>query len=311
MSQNVSEILPTSSSNTNLVKLGCSGNEKVVSLDDGFQVNVYLFIIVNTLNAIFGLLSNSVVIFTVYRDKLLGKVLKALTMLLAIQGVFCAVVIQPLYVASNFIVLANIYNPSKLSYCTVVAILSSGTKLSLGFSIVTMLGITVERYTAVIHPYKYMTCKRSFGKTLLFLLAILETHFVLSDLWTWYKNISKILTALLTFIPYVFTVYAYVKIYFKLRELDKVWGNFNQGTVSRRNSKKKQSLTSLLVVGTYLVCYLPMVITRSLNLDKEHLFVQLYLLPWFTTLLFCSFSVNAVVYGWRTVKMFFLQSDRA
>ena len=137
------------------------------------------------------------------------------------------------------------------------------------------------------------------------MLVILETHFILSDLWTWYKNISKILTALLTFIPYVFTVYAYVKIYFKLRELDKVWGNCNQGTVSRRNSKKKQSLTSLLVVGTYLVCYLPMVITRSLNLDKEHLVVQLYLLRWFSTLLFCSFSVNAVVYGWQSVKMFY------
>ncbi len=302
---------PNSTSSTHLVRWRCFENEEEISsFDNEFQVNVYLFIFVNAFSAIFGWLSNSLVICGGYHDKNLGKVSKALTMLLGIEGMFSALIIQPFYVTAKLILLTNISNPSNISYCVLMTIVIYGTKIFAGISIVTMLGITTERYTAVIYPFQFKTYKRSFLKILLFLMLALATHFILGDIWTWYKNITKLLTALFTLIPYVFTVYAYRKIYLKLQELDKIRANHNHGSASTRNNKKKkQSLTSFLVVGTYLICYLPLVVIRSLKLDKDYLQVRLYLLPWCNTLVFCSFSVHALIYGWCSVKRFCLSKQ--
>ena len=306
MSQNVFEIRPNSTSSTNLRKWRCFGNEEeTLSSDDEFQVNVYLFIFVNAFSAAFGSLSNSLVICAAYNDKNLGKVSKALTMLLAIEGMFSALIIQPFFVTAKLIMLTNISNLSNINYCMLMIIVIYGTKIFAGLSIVTMLGITTERYTAVIYPLQYQTYKRSFLKLLLFLALVLPIHFILGDVWTWYKKILKMLTALFTLIPYVFTVYACWKIYRKLQELEKKRTNHHHGTTSTRNNKKKkQSLTSFLVVGTYLICYLPLVIIRSLKLDGDYLLVELYLLPWCNTLVFCSFSVHALLYGWCSAKRF-------
>ena len=301
-------------SHTNLLKWHCFGlEEETLTLEDGFLVNVYLFISVNAFTAIFGLLTNPFLICGAYSEKTLGKVSKTLTILLAIGGLFSASVIQPFYVTAKLIMLENLKNPSNVSYCSLMTIVIYGTKIFAGFSIVIMIGITAERYTAVIYPFHYKTYKRSFIKILLISVTILPTHFLLADVWTWYSNISKILTAVLTLLPYVFTVYAYWKIYHKLQKLDNdIQVSHNRGTASKRNNiKKRKSLTSFVIVGSYLICYLPLIIIRSLKFDKDYLVVALYIRPWFNTLVFCSFSVHALIYSWYSTKRYFLESKLA
>ena len=309
MSFNTSQIPLNPASSSVLVEWRCfGGEEKVLSLEDAFGINVHICAFVNAVSAIFGLLSNSFVIFGAYQNRILGKLSKAFTIFLAMQGMLSAVVIQPFFVTAKFLTLANIHNPLNVSYCLLMLIVVYGTKYLSGFAIVTMLSITVERYMAVIHPHQYKAFQQSLLKLLVFSLVIISTHFALSDTWAWYKNISKILTALLTFVPYIFTVYAYVKIYLKLGHLDEVRisSNTNTGTSAHRNNKKKmQSLTSFIVVGSYLVCYLPMVTIRALKLDETSLVVKMYVRPWATTLLLSSFSVNALLYGWRSAKISF------
>ena len=314
MNQNVSEDPLNSTNNPNLVEWHCfMGEEEILSLNNGFQVNVYLFIVVNTVTAIFGLLTNSFVICGAYSDKTLGKISKTLTILLAFGGLFISLIIQPFFVGTKFIMLANLENPSNVSYCTLMPIVIYGTRIFVGFSITIMIGITTERYIAVIYPFQYKSYRRIFAKILLISVIILPTHFVLGDVSTWYRNISKISTAALTLISYVFTVYAYRGIYLRLQELkNNVQNNRSDETPStRKNNKKRKSLTSFLIVGSYLICYLPLVTIRSLKLDRDYLVVALYIRPWFNTLLFCSFSVHALIYGWRSTKRFLLQSKLA
>jgi hypothetical protein len=115
-------------------------------------------------------------------------------------------------------------------------------------------------------------------------------------------------------IPYVFTIFAYWKIYFKLHELDdnmQLSHNTSGTTSTRSKEKRRKSLTSFLIVGSYLICYLPVVIIRSLKLDENYLVVSLYIRPWCNTLLFSSFSLHALLYGWRSTKRFFLQTKLA
>ena len=314
MNHNKSEIPLNSTSDSILVKWRCPGFEfeEILSPDYLFIGNVYVFTLVNTFSAVFGLLSNSLIIFGACKYRMIrilgAKLSKALTIFLAIQGMFSAAIIQPFFVTSRFLMLANIHNPLAVSYCLLVFIVIHGTKLLIGLAIVTVLGMNLERYIAVIHPHQYKAYQRSLLKLLIFLLVFIPTHFAFYGHLAWYKKISKLLLALYTFVPYVFTVYVYVKIYLKLRHLDRVRisNNKNAGNPAathRNNTKKTQSLMSFLVVGSYLLCYLPMVMIRVLKLDEASLLVKMYLRPWSTTLLLSSFSVNALVYGWRSAKL--------
>ena len=175
-----------STSYTILVKWHCLGaEEETLSLNDAFQVNVYLYTFVNIFTAIFGLLTNPFVICGAHSDRTLGKISKTLTMLLGLGGLFTSSIIQPFYVSTKFIMLANLVNPSNVSYCTLMSIVIYGTKLFAGFSIAIMLGITTERYTAVIYPFQYKTYKKLIIRMLLISATILPTHFILSDVWTW------------------------------------------------------------------------------------------------------------------------------
>ena len=314
MNHNKSEIPLNSTSDSVLVKWRCPGFEfeEILSPDYLFIGNVYVFTLVNTFSAVFGLLSNSLIIFGACKYRMIrilgAKLSKALTIFLAIQGMFSAVIIQPFFVTSRFLMLANINNPLTIMYCLLVLIVDYGTKLLTGLATLTVLGMNLERYIAVVHPHQYKAYQKSLLKLLIFLLVIIPTHFAFYSLWAWYKKNSKPLSALYTFVPYVFTVYVYVKIYLKLRHLDRVRisNNTNAGTPTHRNSTKKtQSLMSFLVVGSYLLCYLPMLMIRLLKLDEASLLVKMYLRPWSTTLLLSSFSVNALVYGWRSAKISF------
>ena len=307
MSLDVSEMPLNSTSNSILVEWRCFGNEKeVLSLEDPFKNNVYVYTFVNAFSSIFGLLSNSFVIFGAYENNLLGKLPKALTVFLAIEGMLSAVVIQPFYFATKCVLLANIRNPLSVSYCLLMFIVIYATKYLVAFAFASMLGITIERYMAVIHPHQYRMYQRSLPKLLIFFLVILSTHFTLCDTWASYKDFSKTSTALFTFVHLAFIIYVYVKIYLKLRDLDRARArnNVHGGAPARRKSAKMtRSLTTFMVVGSYLLVYLPMVVIRVSKLDKTSPLVNMYLRPWAATLLLSSFSVNALVYGWRSAKI--------
>ena len=106
MWENISVVAQNERNNTKVMKWRCFSNEQeTVSLDNAFAINVYLYAFVNALSAIVGLVSNSLVINGVYRNKTMNKVSRTLTILLPIAGLVSSLVIQPLYVSSKIIIL--------------------------------------------------------------------------------------------------------------------------------------------------------------------------------------------------------------
>jgi hypothetical protein len=296
MFTNLSELSSKSaSSNLSLVRWRCFKEEEdVLSPHDvGFVANVYLVSLVNVLGVILALLLNPLVIYGVYKNKQINKITRTLTILMALAGLFGSLVIQSLFVTSKLTTLATIYSQEESNYCTFIFIVAYGTKVVGAFSIILMLGITTERLVAVAYPFQYRTTRTVLMKTLPCAFIALFIHFTLSDIWPWYQNFAKIVTAIFIYIPYVFIIFTYRKIHFKLRKWS---GTQTAGT--------KRSITSILVVVTYLICFFPLIIIRSFNLDKNSLLVKLYVRPWCNTLLFCSFSLNAVVYGWSSIRRF-------
>lgn len=56
-------------------------------------------------------------------------------------------------------------------------------------------------------------------------------------------------------------------------------------------------MTSIMVFAVFLVCYLPLVILRTIAIQNK--FINNYVTPCFATLLFTSFTINAIIYGLR------------
>ena len=177
---NVSKATANMTTTDGLVKWQCFRDIQEVfsSSDELFSLNVYLFALVNTVVAIFGLLSNFLVIYGAYRNQLLTKVTRTLTVLLAIEGLFVSVIIQPIFITSKVIILVNTSERTKMIYCVVVSIMAYGTMISVAFLIVTMLGVTAERYAAVIYPLHYTRSSRpTFLKSLCLLSGVPSVSF--------------------------------------------------------------------------------------------------------------------------------------
>ncbi len=179
----------SASSNINLLRWQCSAmkEEHILSPDDGFLVNLYVILFVNVLGIILALQINPLVIYGAYRNKQLNKISRILTILLAIAGLFGALVIQCSFVASKISVLANIQNPEQSDYCNFILVVTYGTKVVGGLSLITMSGITAERLAAVVYPFHYRTTRTLFVKTLPYALAAFFIHFTTQ----WYMVVVR------------------------------------------------------------------------------------------------------------------------
>ena len=284
----------------------CASSEKpeVFTSDKGFLLNIYFIVIINTLGIIFGILFNSLVIYAISRNQHLGKVMRTLTIIMAVQGFFNGVFIQFSFVLTKFFLLTDyLLRHGTSTYCFFLDFIAFAAKLTASFSIVAILGITFERYMAVLYPtyYKKTSSKNIFLEVLALFVIFQPVNTVLGTTYQWYKTVSKVVLFSQTVFLYIFSIYAHVKIHLKLVKMsNSKIGNGNPTAMKRHKSRL---FASFLVAGMYLICYFPLIIIRSLNLDKNYMFVELYVRPWCVTLHFLSYSVQAIIYSWRSVNI--------
>ena len=284
-----------------------SDKTEVFNSDKGFLLNIYFLVIINIFGIIFAIFVNSLVIYGISRNRHLGKIMRTLTIIMAVQGLFSGIFIQFSFVLTKFFLLTDyLLHHGTSTYCFFIDFcIAYAAKLAAGFSIVTILGVTFERYMAVLYPnyYKKASSKKIFLKVLALFVIFQPVNTVLGETCQWYKLVSKLVLFLQTVFLYIFSIYAHVKIHLKLVEMSnsKIGNGNNNLTVMKRH--KSRLFASFLVASMYLICYFPLIIIRSLNLDGNYMFVELYLRPWCATFLFLSYSVQAIIYSWRSVTI--------
>ena len=178
------------------------------------------------------------------------------------------------------------------------------TILSVGASFFTLSALTMERYIAILHPYKYIaqvTRKRILmyicSGVVLFLFVIVYS--LVTD------GLIIPFSVLLTTCFFILIVFVYTRIYLVVRKLSsppvQVGNTLAASNMTRKNAliqEIRQTKRCFIVVVIFiLLCFLPVLVTFFLyGTMDQHGFQAIQ--NWATTLGIFNSSVNSVIFFW-------------
>ncbi len=174
--------------------------------------------------------------------------------------------------------------------------------LPLGLSIVTLSAMTAERYIGVLHPYSYQT---SVTKRRISIYVAVVNSLCLFD------YIGLFFTSQATFghfvtltgaICFLFIVYAYTRIFFVVKKLDRSARRPNDGEKQDQSRRRrflreiKHAKSCFIVVICYGICFLP--ITLTAILARQGRIERGVYVFWFFTLCMLNSTVNSMLFFW-------------
>ncbi len=177
-----------------------------------------------------------------------------------------------------------------------------GVNMASSLSAVTLSAMTVERYIGVLHPYSYQT---SITKKRISIYVAVVNSLCLFD------YVGLFFTSQATFghfvtstgaIFFLFMVYAYTRIFFVVKKLDRSASRPNDSEKQDQSRRRrllreiKHAKSCFIVVICYGICSLP--ITLTLILARQGRIERGVYVFWFLTLFMLNSSVNSVLFFW-------------
>ena len=255
---------------------------------------------INILPTLFVILSNAVCMITFIKTPSLQTPSNVLVSGLCISDFLIGVIVQPLFIA--FLVL---FQHGFVEWKIIEIPFLCGARVS--FILIHI--VTIDRYIAVCHPYKYQrlaTCKTHCLLTAIAYGFMLEVPFL--ELYPHRFNLLFAIGGQLCFLPLL--VFCYAAIYKAIRKQRKVAINIgviegeNRDKIRKQKAEKDQAYTIAIILGVFLICYYPILGVKVAqwntprdicNLPSKIFVADL----WSKTLVLLSSAINPVVYGLR------------
>ena len=186
--------------------------------------------------------------------------------------------------------------------CVCIGLLFLLEALPLSLSTVTLSAMTAERYIGVLHPYSYQT---SVTKRRISIYVAVVNSLCLFD------SVGLLFTTQATFghfvtlsgaICFLFMVYAYTRIFFVVKKLDRSARRPNDGGKQDQSRRRrllreiKHAKSCFFVVICYGICSLPIVLTTILA--RQGRIERGVYVFWFFTLFMLNSSVNSMLFFW-------------
>ena len=187
----------------------------------------------------------------------------------------------------------------KIENCVAITLVFRASYLPLGSSIINLSAIVLERYIGVLHPFQYskVTKKRVLiyvcGNVFV-LFSVVAYSFRDRIIMTFYVRIS-----IAAF--FLFTVFAYVRIYLVIRKLirseKRVFSDDDGSQVNRQIKREVRSVRCcFLVILCFFIFLLPFLLAPFL-FTRGGLEFRVYF-NWTFTLIILNSSVNSVIFFW-------------
>jgi hypothetical protein len=196
----------------------------------------------------------------------------------------------------------------KVDLCVLFFFAKSTIFLSSGLSVVTLCALTMERYLCTFHPVAHRTrlTKKGFatytiGSALILMAIVVASTFSEND-------VTRIAATGILSIFSIFNLFAYVRIYFKIRSMtresrarvspnDVAW----QENRKRHVGKTKQALSCFIIVMSFTVLLLPYVLS-PIFVQFENMVWNAYFW-WSISLVILNSSSNSVIFFWRNALL--------
>ena len=250
-------VCPELSFSVNMVTYNASQTSRLVSV----LTSVFLALVCP-----FAVLGNVSVFVAVLRKAELRTVYNTSILFLAATDLVVALVPQPAFV---------VYQVSKIIEehfsCTALVTYTSAVFLCSGFSILTLILITLERYLAIFHPYRYRDCvtkPRIISTTvctwIIYGVSISLARFYFSASTVTYSIVATVLILACILI----TLYVYCRVYALTQRVRPVRPSVEQQGSYHENARNstaenvretKSSKTVTYITGAVVLCFLPTV----------------------------------------------------
>lgn len=256
-------------------------------LEGELDLTALIFLsVTNILFSIFGAVGNTLVVLAVWKNTFLQAGVNFCIVSLAVADLLVSVFTQPVYVFS----LCGYSNAHfKILYYVV-------TSTSLYASLNSLLLMTINRLIAIYYPlrFKSILSKKNITWSIICAWIISLIEGILRTFTSF-----KIITPFIRILAVIVFVAMYTKIFMVAREHRKRVKSqakslaFNH-QLAAIESESRTSMTAALIVGTFVVSFLP--ITILLMADHENkLSVEICF-----TIMCCSSAINPLVYAWRS-----------
>ena len=260
-------------------------------------------------------LGNALVFVAVLRRTDLRTVYNTSILFLAASDLAVSVVSCPAFV---------VYQVSKLTTnqfsCAALVIYTSAVFLCTGASLLTLILITLERYLAIFHPYKYQehVTKRKIISLMLATWVLYSTLILLARFYFSASTVVYSVIATVLILSCVFTtLYVYCKVYALARRVRTSVGqqgsfshttnnnNNNCSGSSVNNTETKASVTVCCITGAVVVCFLPTVCASAVYqaklLSPELIYHAVY--PLTDSAVMLSALLDPLIYVFRTGRV--------
>ena len=210
-------------------------------------------------------------ILVVWKTRELHTPSNVLLSCLALSDLTVGLIAQPSFVIHKIGELNN----SLSMYCTTRILTESLGCITAGTSVLTMTGISIERYLALSLHLGYRAIVTT--KRILIAASCVWIFFILisaSRFWIANDVIFNMISLPVIFSSLVFTLLAYVRILKCVRRHERQISDQNNLPESSRsvncqvlkiNCYKKSTLTMVYIVGIFVFCYIPFLINNDLH----------------------------------------------
>eukprot|EP00794_Sanderia_malayensis_P003516 gene3516-4017_t len=254
------------------------------------------------ITAVFG---NLCIILALARNKRLQIQSNILLGSLCVTDLLIGMVVQPVFIARRVM---ELQEDVTASHCVLVDFHKYFSYLMAGSSIVNMALISLDRWFAICHPFKYQKYENKTRYVIIIILtwlamtALLILPFTGAPAESLYAG-----AALFVGVSIIIIVACYTNIYLVvLRHKKKI----HEQTVSqveasetrtRRPVEKRRANTIAIIILGLFICYLPhgvIICVRSLRNDPMWVASR-----WGETFVLMNSSINPIVYCWRSTEI--------
>ena len=196
-----------------------------------------------------------------------------------------------------------------ITNCIAATLAFKSTVLPPFLSVNTLSAMTLERYIAILHPYSYKTLVTK-KRLLIFVGCGAVVPISVFLLFLYNPRLSHILLAVKLMLIFVFTAFAYTRIYLVVKKLSHSPNRPHDPAAVENATKMKVFLQNfkhakscfMVVICFGVLCFLPMAITvfffPALKLSERQA-----VLIWVYTIGMLNASVNSVIFFWTKTML--------
>lgn len=243
---------------------------------------------------------NIVILIAIFKNRNFWRSSHILIGFLAVTDAIVGTFSMPLFLST---LLMEIYYEKsafyKKAYCMLSEAALNCGDLGLGWSFITMITITFERYVAIFAPFWYRKYVRTSGvvKVTLFSWLIWAVVVVFLIVKTSLEFALGVSVLILVVVVYFLAVPAFIRIF---RLLKKMESSRIPEADSRPRIDHKGSITCAMMLFCLILCYTPLlVVTAVIVIRGVSEMLLTYLLPWARLMLLANSFCNPIIYIYR------------